>query len=804
MKQSNSKVNLPAMLAELRKARETQQSSQFLTALDRILNASALSKSWDVGDKAVQESHEAWESGLLANDDLFLLIRHVSNYYLAASNHEAVISLYLQAADRFADFEAFQSAYRILSDAEEYANEHCGIHDNLRVKDRFAEICITEGDLNYAAKVIRSLKKLRRRFQLETPIGLEINYGNLQLRKTHYGPALKSFKRGLDPKQPSDLRLVCLMNSSICLRELEKYAQAEKYLGHARALIDESTDSSHLIELDLVEAKTCVAMAKFTKAAECLHNAVGLIDRLIASAGRLHYRRGIRQRYRTRVAHILQELPRSGNTETVLPIIAFLKGNSSSDWLALLDWRASLAWSDIPTELKERFENALAGVAAAGAPVLYGYREKYDEPWATGWTPDEETFSSVSFAPVIPWADLNTAIIDICTLTVCHSPWAAALSSNRSTELLQAMGQTGRIFAQTFTTSVASIYLISSSEYERIELPTKEVSELSVRFTMHKAGMESSQEFRQRLGAFTDKLGGLLATPLDKACQIGLGSIIILPELIFYPVSGAITAHKQVRSLMLEGHLTVRICPILHVTQHVDKGLNTVSACDVEGDILKLNHAELSNVSRILAPANVVRDTLSGRDATKSLFENDILHVAAHGTPLSNLRDAFFSPENSDQPLSNFYGLQWSATKSRSKIVFLNSCFSADTINWNVMQGFKTNEQIGLSSMFLLNRKAIVIATAWGTFDSAAYIFAQLFYQAVANGAEPAIAFAKACASLHDMDVESVRESLATVRPAGLAQEKQAIFRGVGNPFSHPYVAGNYLLLSLLPSANEA
>jgi tetratricopeptide (TPR) repeat protein len=208
MKRINSKVKLTVMLAELRKARETLQSSQFLTTLDRILNASALSKKWKIGDQAVQESHEAWESGLFANDDLFLLIRHVSNYYLAASNHEAVITLYLQAADRFADFEAFQSAYRILNDADEYAKEYCGIHDNLRVRDRFAEICITEGDLEYAAKVIRSLKKLRRRFQLETPIGLEVNYGNLQFRKGLYGPALKSFDRGLDPKQPAYLRLV--------------------------------------------------------------------------------------------------------------------------------------------------------------------------------------------------------------------------------------------------------------------------------------------------------------------------------------------------------------------------------------------------------------------------------------------------------------------------------------------------------------------------------------------------------------------------------------------------------------------
>lgn len=51
------------------------------------------------------------------------------------------------------------------------------------------------------------------------------------------------------------------------------------------------------------------------------------------------------------------------------------------------------------------------------------------------------------------------------------------------------------------------------------------------------------------------------------------------------------------------------------------------------------------------------------------------------------------------------------------------------------------------------------------------------------------------------MEAAAARESLATVEPAELGQEKQALFQGVGQPFSHPYVAGNYQLLCLLPPA---
>ncbi|MGA9672886.1 MAG: CHAT domain-containing protein, partial [Terracidiphilus sp.] len=437
------------------------------------------------------------------------------------------------------------------------------------------------------------------------------------------------------------------------------------------------------------------------------------------------------------------------------------------------------------------------------APVLYGFREKYDEPWSSPWTTDEETLSSVSSAPVIPWVELNTAIAEICAKTGDRGPWEAASSERRSDELLQAMGLKGRVLAMAFTSAAASIYLISSDRYERIDLPMQQVFDLSAKFAMHKAGMESAQNFRESLTIFTDDLTGLLLEPLDRACASGLDSLILLPEPIFFPVMASVTAHAGVRSLMGTGRLSIRTCPIVHTGRIRDGQLRTISACDVDNDILKLNHAELANIARILAPAKTVRNTLSSKSATRSLFENDVLHIAAHGTPISNLRDAFFSHASGSQPLSNFYGLQWRATQSRSQVVFLNSCFSADTLNWNAMEGFRTSEQIGLSSMFLLNRMAAVIATAWGTFDSAAYIFAQLFYIAIADKMDVEIAFAKASAALHDMDVAAVRNSLETVAPIELGQEKQALFRGSGLPFSHPYVVGNYQLLCLLPPAKS-
>jgi len=58
--------------------------------------------------------------------------------------------------------------------------------------------------------------------------------------------------------------------------------------------------------------------------------------------------------------------------------------------------------------------------------------------------------------------------------------------------------------------------------------------------------------------------------------------------------------------------------------------------------------------------------------------------------------------------------------------------------------------------------------------------------------------------ALHDMDVATVHKNLESVDPPELGVEKQAVFRDSGRPFSHPYVAGNYQLLCLLPPTKPA
>jgi CHAT domain-containing protein len=175
-----------------------------------------------------------------------------------------------------------------------------------------------------------------------------------------------------------------------------------------------------------------------------------------------------------------------------------------------------------------------------------------------------------------------------------------------------------------------------------------------------------------------------------------------------------------------------------------------------------------------------------------------VIHVAAHGLPISNFRDAWFASVHPVAQGLRIPQLQMVCSETPHKLVFLNSCFSADVLNWNAVTGFRTNEQIGLPAIFLLNRHACVIASCWSTFDVSAYVFTYLFYSNLANGIEPAIAFSKAAADLFDISSDQVYDVLETVADEKVRRSKQRPFANPGQPFRHPYISGTYQFIALL------
>jgi hypothetical protein len=167
----------------LTKLRKERSAAEFLTELDRLLNICASLGLWSEGQQATAEAVAAWNEGVFAMDDIFVLLRHLANFHSLAGEHTTVVELYLTAASRFADFSAYQSAYRLLADAEEYAIKHRLPESLLQARETGASIALFEGDVAYAEKTFSRIRDQRTQLGLGLPAQLLANLGTLQMRK---------------------------------------------------------------------------------------------------------------------------------------------------------------------------------------------------------------------------------------------------------------------------------------------------------------------------------------------------------------------------------------------------------------------------------------------------------------------------------------------------------------------------------------------------------------------------------------------------------------------------------------------
>jgi tetratricopeptide (TPR) repeat protein len=783
----------------LTKLRKERSAAEFLTELDRLLNICASLGLWSEGQQATAEAVAAWNEGVFAMDDIFVLLRHLATFHSLAGEHTTVVELYLTAASRFADFSAYQSAYRLLADAEEYAIKHRLPESLLQARETGASIALFEGDVAYAEKTFSRIRDQRTQLGLGLPAQLLANLGTLQMRKGDFASGVESFQQVLALDVETDVKFAALVNCGACLRELDKLDEARGCLSQARALVHDEIDDSLLIELELIEARTASRTGDHRTTLHCLLKVVALLDTTLNDLGRLHYRRGLREQYRQRIATILGTLPQQGATEPMLPLITFLKSNSFADWMALLDWHDwAVCNIQISAPLRARLTAAIRNVAQRGAPILYGFREKYDDPWSNAWKVSDADFRSKPDAFAIPWADLNNAIREINAATGSAGPWADATSTLRARQLQVSLDQGDCALVVLLTSKAVCIFVMNSRSYSRFDFPHEHITDLNTALWRYQDGSGTREVFMSHLQQCVARLTQLFAVAFDEIAAGPTKRILILPEPVLVPVFASVMAHSKLRDRAKEGNFSVTVCPILHCKRPTSLDLNVVTACSFEGDDLGLDETEIDLISRLLNPTNFRRIRISKEVDIKAVMESAVLHFAAHGTPISNLRDAFFAsahPTVQGLGLPKLQGICW---ETSHRLVFLNSCFSADVLNWNAFTNFATNEQVGLPAILLLNRRSVVLASSWATFDVAAYVFSYMFYSNLRSGIAPDVAFTKSCAELYEARSDQVCEILETITDKKTRTAKQRLFAPGDQPFQHPYVSGTYQFISLI------
>ena len=86
----------------------------------------------------------------MTHDEVFPYFKRIVTFFNSLGKHEDVVEVLCAAALQFADFSAFQSAYRLLADAQEVSKAHKLLRGQIKILETQGMVALYEGDLNCA------------------------------------------------------------------------------------------------------------------------------------------------------------------------------------------------------------------------------------------------------------------------------------------------------------------------------------------------------------------------------------------------------------------------------------------------------------------------------------------------------------------------------------------------------------------------------------------------------------------------------------------------------------------------------
>jgi hypothetical protein len=355
------------------------------------------------------------------------------------------------------------------------------------------------------------------------------------------------------------------INLAVCCRETGEYARAIELAERAIEILAQMEEDELFrageapIEARLVAASCRLRTNDTGVASQHLRAAIFLIDGLLDSASRLHYRRGIRARHVRRVRATLAELPPNGSVSDILHAIAFTRCNAMVDWFALLDWCENLFGNfSVPEDLRRRLENTLAEVIALGAPVLYGFREKYDDPLES--RDGNEGLAPVDYAR--PWYQLNETVADIHRTMGGSWPMEQA-SCKRVAESIRGLLTTNRAGIFLFhVRDELQVVTLHSERYQRVSVALEPFFKLYLSLAAQSSGEGSRDATVAHMDQAVSALGPAVSAILDatQECQ----ELVLFPDQLSHsvPFVAAVVGNPHFRERARAG-LRLRSCRVL-------------------------------------------------------------------------------------------------------------------------------------------------------------------------------------------------------------------------------------------------
>lgn len=724
--------------------------------------------------------------GNVGADHVPHILKQVIRLHLSAGAPDKAIEVMLVAASLFADFGAFQTAYRTIEDAERLAHEHRLLKELNDVLMMLHSICLTEGDLPYAEKVWESLCDTFQKIDRPIPIQLALNRATALFWNEKLEASRGAFEEVLArPDIPDAVRAGTLPTLSACLRDLGERELSDAYMYEARELmaLAKAVDPEHPLELELIATKNAIAAKKFAEASACLQRAVSWLDDAVDLVEKLHYRRGIRERYIPRIENLLVALPRTGQAADVFPIVAGTRSNRLSDWLHFLAWTEQLRVKLSESEIKE-LDALIASLAAHGSPHLMGYHEKYDDPMGMNMLPD-------------PWRIVVEYADRVCAAHDVDRPFTKATSAHAAVQIKQRLDEGYALLVNLLTADKKAL-LIWGQRYILCDLPLEETVAFGRALYEHRQSPGQSKPLAVAVNAYQAALLGKLGSALDELAVSDCKGLLFLPDRMdLTPINLVMLGHEAIRKKMAAGLFSVSTCLAPFPARH-DYTPPCVALGVLEGDSgLIYDRADLQALFDGSGAAGTIVDKPMWAELTSRMEHSDTLVLAHHGMSVGIFTDPTFADmggafQHTAMSLSQLQGATYLWPH---RLVMLGTCHSGSLVNRNFQTTFKSHDLMGFPSVFLLNAQAEVVAASWAIIDRVAIMFTALFAPALRE-MRPAEATSRALARLIDLADEDLPALLSRVLPGD-----EAIQRAVphmNNVRRQAYCYGAYQTYTLL------
>lgn len=722
-------------------------------------------------------------------DEVPHFLRTLVRLYEHLEMFEDAVETLITAAHLFADFGSFPTAYRSLHDAETLARTHQLPEPFCDVLGAMHGIALLEGDHEYANQVFEGLESMCKQLGKLIPAHSAINQATLLMQTEEYRLASKQFEAALTQLRPDDPKLpMVLVNQSACLRQLGDRLGSDKCMQSVRQQLEQldlaKLDPEHLTEIELIAAKNAVASGDMAELAACLKRAVIHLDSAIQLVEKLHYRRGLRDRYIRRMENLLVEMPCTGSASDVVEIIASTRNNRLADWLHVLAWVNDISPSLTDTE-RENLEHLIFRLADHGAPHLLGFREKYDDPMA-----------NMDFIPD-PWLQFAEISSSLSRQYCFRLPFDTATNGARKSIIEARLAEGYAIMINLFTAGHKAMILIGN-RYELWDLPENETKEFFLALHAHRHEPNQSRNLNSAVINYQTALISALKSPLEQLTLPSCKGLIFLPDgMDLTPINLLAVGYPAIREKMANGEFEVRTCLALYPSNEIAGGISTCLGL-IEADTnLKHDRAEIEN---FFERAGIQGSTLI--DPSWDSFEghmrkSDALVLARHGMSIGLFTDPTFSdmagPHGSS--VMCFAGIQSSAYRWHHKLVLLGACHSGGLVNRNSHQHFRSHDLMGFPSLFLVNGQCVVLGASWAIIDRFNMLLSAILAKKIhAETASRAASYSLALLA------SMTREALAELQAATLAHEivEPSLLDRLDNLRNQAYCYGAYQLYTLL------